>query len=814
MRPLRLDVEGFGTFRDPVTLDFSDSDYFALVGATGSGKTTVIDALCFALYGAAPRWPRRDQVSLAMAPSTAHTRVSLIFENAGHRYAAVRVLARAAQGRVSTKQSRLVELTPDAALDGHLGDVLDAEITALADSPDGMTKAVESLLGLSWDHFIQCVVLPQGGFARFLHSPKSERQDLLVSLLGLSVYSRVGQRANQLAKEAAIRAQTLGAEAQKYADATEEAEETARARAGELTRLQAELPIVLTPWLAADKATAAIAAETRRMSDLRDALATVAAPQDLGELAVKRTAAVSELAEAMAMTERKEADEAQAEKAAEDAGDPATWRHLVELHSRAASLATDIITTEAQLATATEALETARAANAAAATDEATAAAQLEAVRNAHRADDLAHLLVAGEDCPVCLQRVQTVPQRPRHKGIAEAEATLSGARSRASTLAKELVATEREHGKAEDSAKRLRSELDLVLAKLDNQPSVVEAARRLEVATAACAEVMVARKAARAARDAQRKAGQAVKDLDSRWAQAGRALGELRDRFAEQRPPALTGDHATDWDSFMVWVRESREDLSKRLEAQASEAKQAEQVAAERRRDVMRLLTAGGISVPASVTEVSVSTAVGNALTASQMAVERVRERRAEAKRLVAAITEAERSERLHKDLGLLLNARNFERWMVEEALQSMIIEASQTLNELSNGQFELTVDAKQDLMVVDHNDASSQRPVQTLSGGETFQASLALALALSSQIAALSLRGGQLDTILLDEGFGTLDASTLDVVASTLEQLSGGGERTVGLVTHVAALADRVPVRFQVTREGSRSRVEKVWS
>src|SRR5262245_48446606 len=107
MRPLRLDMEGFGTFRDADTIDFSDTDFFALVGATGSGKTTVIDAICFALYGSAPRWPRKNQVSLALAPSTSHTRVTLVFDVAGKTYAAVRVLARAARGAVSTKQSRL-----------------------------------------------------------------------------------------------------------------------------------------------------------------------------------------------------------------------------------------------------------------------------------------------------------------------------------------------------------------------------------------------------------------------------------------------------------------------------------------------------------------------------------------------------------------------------------------------------------------------------------------------------------------------------------------------------------------------------------
>ena len=87
-------------------------------------------------------------------------------------------------------------------------------------------------------------------------------------------------------------------------------------------------------------------------------------------------------------------------------------------------------------------------------------------------------------------------------------------------------------------------------------------------------------------------------------------------------------------------------------------------------------------------------------------------------------------------------------------------------------------------------------------MSGGETFQASLALALALSSQISALAAAGAaRLDSIFLDEGFGTLDAETLEVVATTLEALAQG-DRMVGVVTHVAELAERVPVRFRVAR------------
>lgn len=59
--------------------------------------------------------------------------------------------------------------------------------------------------------------------------------------------------------------------------------------------------------------------------------------------------------------------------------------------------------------------------------------------------------------------------------------------------------------------------------------------------------------------------------------------------------------------------------------------------------------------------------------------------------------------------------------------------------------------------------------------------------------------------------EGFGTLDEDTLDVVASTLENLASSGSRMVGVITHVAALAERIPVRFGVTRDGSGSHVQR---
>ena len=99
----------------------------------------------------------------------------------------------------------------------------------------------------------------------------------------------------------------------------------------------------------------------------------------------------------------------------------------------------------------------------------------------------------------------------------------------------------------------------------------------------------------------------------------------------------------------------------------------------------------------------------------------------------------------------------------------------------------------------------------MRPLSGGETSQASLALALARSSQMSTLAAAGAaRLDSIFLDEGFGTLDPETLEVVAATLETLAQG-QRMVGVITHVAALAERVPVRFVVSRNARTSTVTR---
>jgi exonuclease SbcC len=95
--------------------------------------------------------------------------------------------------------------------------------------------------------------------------------------------------------------------------------------------------------------------------------------------------------------------------------------------------------------------------------------------------------------------------------------------------------------------------------------------------------------------------------------------------------------------------------------------------------------------------------------------------------------------------------------------------------------------------------------RPAKTLSGGESFLASLALALGLADVVAA-EAGGRQLDTLFIDEGFGSLDPDALDLVMATMDELRAGG-RVVGVVSHLDELRLRIPRQIRVDRTPQRS-------
>ena len=293
MRPIVLELDGFASFREPARIDFTDAEFFALVGPTGSGKSTVIDAMTFALYGSVPRWGRKGMVSLALAPTTTRGTVKLVFEVEGQRYVVARELRRIGS-QVSQRAASLERLADPCGLGGSG----EPPTAVLAGDLAGVADAVERLLGLTYDDFCQCVVLPQGQFANFLHAKASDRQEILLRLLGAEHYKQMMIRANQRASEAAKQAETLNETLAGFGDATQGAQDAAAAAEAALGRLSDRVAAVTPRIHAADQGLSAAETELEGLEADRAALADVRIPDDVATLDADLAGARAALAEA------------------------------------------------------------------------------------------------------------------------------------------------------------------------------------------------------------------------------------------------------------------------------------------------------------------------------------------------------------------------------------------------------------------------------------------------------------------------------------------------------------------------------------
>jgi DNA repair protein SbcC/Rad50 len=154
------------------------------------------------------------------------------------------------------------------------------------------------------------------------------------------------------------------------------------------------------------------------------------------------------------------------------------------------------------------------------------------------------------------------------------------------------------------------------------------------------------------------------------------------------------------------------------------------------------------------------------------------------------------------YRQLALDLRGNEFQDFLLNQMQSKLAARASHIIREVTEKRYDLRlIDSEYHVFDAWSGETRSSK---TLSGGETFIASLALALALSDLLAGNKALGA----LFLDEGFGTLDSETLESVAEVLEHLSSEG-RMVGLITHVQALAERLPARLVVTKSSDGSTV-----
>jgi exonuclease SbcC len=792
MRPDRLELAGFGAFVAPTAVDFGGVDLFALTGPTGSGKTTVLDAVCFALYGSIPRYDDRRLVAPVISQGRAEARVRLDFHVGEEACTAVRVVRRTTKG-ATTKEARL-----------------ERNGAVVAGNEKEVSAAVEALLGLSFEHFTTCVVLPQGEFARFLHDKPERRQDLLVNLLDLRVYERMGELARSRAAAARATAQVQTARLESLAAATPEAQAAAARRvtdlAGLLAGIDAALPEIEALTVQRDEAQAE--ADTAAVdADRLEAIAVPAGVDDLGDALVAAAAAldtaVAEEAAAQAGVKAAEAAVAAlpARSALEGvAADHGTRADLAEQRARGAPVLAERVEEEAR---ATEAV-------AAALRHHADATARLDAARLDHLSHAVRVDIVAGEPCPVCLQIVQTIPDVAAPADLEDAGAEQSSAETALEHARKAEADARHERVRVEEKLTSVDARIAEIDERLAGAPPLDEVQRLLGELSAADDQVGRAKAADTAARK-QRAAAQAKVDGLNAQEQAARLdFDRARDALAGLSPPPRRGGSvAAHWAALAAWA--AAEAPARRALAASAASRATELDGARTAR--LRSLAEACAALDVSVERGALRDAVVDARTRAEADERAIAKDLSEAAELREEIARLDREQQLTGAMASHLSARGFEKWLLDEALGVLVDGGTDLLLELSGGQYSLELDDKRAaFLVVDHRNADERRLARSLSGGETFLASLALALALADQLALLAARGGaRLDSMFLDEGFGTLDPGTLDTVAAAIEALGSRG-RMVGVVTHVAELAERMPVRFEVTKGAGSASIERV--
>ncbi len=808
MRPLRLELEGFTSFVERQTVDFSGLDLFAVTGPTGAGKSSLVDALVFALYGQVPRVG--DDYKQLISHGADRLSVLLEFEVGGERYR----LARTARRAGASKQ-RLERLEGD-------------EARPLADKAREIRTRIERILGLDYDGFTRAVVLPQGQFDEFLKGEPKERRKILVSLLNLGIYDAVQKLANQKGRDARQESGFLAEQLERdFAEATPETLETRR---DELA--------------AAEEGAAAVGQALAALEQGLDLAGTIRTARRQREALVRDVAAeekrLRQAEEVLTRGDEARAGLESAVKALSDGMDglgfdpdrhtrlvlaKPTAEQLVGLRQRGGRVAQERAVRQEALATARKALAAAEAAVPRAEEGRAEAEAVLEAAREAreqthrqHAAVALRRELRAGEPCPVCEQKVPEVPQGRApalDAATKRVESAERAARAAIATAEKARLALQRAAGERAGAEKDL-AQLEERARELASQAGTLEERLR----EAGFGDDDLGEAAGLVARIAS--------DLDGlERARAERTRLEAARGELERKRVALEKD--------LAGASGQREAARARLEEMASRRAEVEGLVEQSLPPLLSLAAAGdweGLEAPgAGRDEVDVLEALRTVRQdESRDLAARVGRLKGEVERIGRKIERAaelrERKQGLDATAALLktladhLRANELVAWIQEEALGRLAEDGSRHLEGLSQGRYALQLGAgevapegaraEQDFFVVDHWNADGVRSVKTLSGGETFLASLALALALAESLARLSAGGRAveaLESLFLDEGFGALDGETLDTVVAALDALHGG-QRLVGIVTHVRELAERMPARLEVRRSGRSAR------
>lgn len=796
MRPLRLELEGLTSFADRTVIDFTELQLFAITGPTGAGKSSLIDAMLLALFGKAPRIGR--EYGQLISHGMDQLSVLLEFEARGGRYRVARRIKLKGAGDI-----RLERLTATG-------------VESIAGKAREVEAAITDILGIDYEACIRSVVLPQGQFDQFLKGDRKDRRGILVDLLGLSLYERMarvaGERQRDLQARAAAAAQRLQ---QDFADATAERLQQLQQDQQATAATQRQLGLEAEQLAAAADAALQLRQARQRAQETAKELTQLRRDHDAAAEAVE---AAQRRSDSFASDRR-----ALEQQASELAFDPARSLQLAsalpllaQLQRQAAALpaaddeaartAAAVTKAEQELARAEAALPQLHATVDERMAEVAEAEAALARQQLADAALHLRAQLHDGDACPVCAQTIAKVP--------AATPTAVPGAKAALDAARKDLQAAERLRDDTARTGKQKHKELGEL-----RRTAELAAARRDD------AQVQLRQLQSSLQDLGIAVAADAAADLHTRLAAEQTQLQQSAARHAELQAQLARLLEAHGQRQQQLAAAAARlELLQRQLQQQQTAAAAADTAATAAQQTFAAALAATGAALE------PLRQGVDEAAQLQQRQQQNARQRdlanhRAgqqaqQQEQLQAAIAAAARlrqqGEQLAADAALarslaqMLHGDRFLDFVQEAAMQLLTEDGARHLLQLSHGRYSLHYDGN-DFRVADHWNADRERSVKTLSGGETFLASLALALGLAERIVGMSAQhggGASLECLFVDEGFGALDGESLEAAVQALEMLQGGN-RMVGVVTHLPQLAERLPARLSVETDAGKARV-----
>lgn len=919
MRPITLTVSAFGPYAAKTEIDFSklgSSGLYLITGDTGAGKTTVFDAIVYALYGKTGSDDRKPEMlrSKYAEPGT-QTYVLLEFQCGDKTYRIKRnpeYLRPKKSGEGNTRESAGVELIlPDGAV-----------ITVRSEADE----KIRDIIGLDRSQFMQIAMIAQGEFKKLLLAGTDERKKIFRQIFNTSHYDALQRKlkdeflkakrqlddANKsvcqyiggvICPEDSRYFLTLEKAKRKEAPLTEataaleeinrDDSEALEQLAGSLKALDKKLEAVNTDLGKAEEnrrtkekfktVTDRIDEETEKLKPTKEQLDKAQKDCEevdtlrgrIGELKakmpdyerfetqsavlktteadiIKLNAHISSLGETI-QAAQKSIEALKAEKTSLDGADAEKLK--AETEQQAASVKMTALQRlqkqigglrDEEKAYAAEQQTCGEAIRAAQETQQAYN--EMHAAFLREQAGVLAEALQPGAPCPVCGSTEHPSPARkstdaPDEASLKKAKQTADTARIKAESLSaacaghRGRIDSQRASVAEQLKENGIDAEIDEASDILaDNISALQEQTTSLKLQIAAQNKRIERRKALDSLiPDSEEKRKAHQDDLTD----SEKKLSALTAKKEE-----LTNHLEAIKSSLRFETKQAAQEHLNDLESRIAALKTALEDAREkhnRQKDIVEQLTGQRIQLEAQIAEaVEIDeeklTAQKAELTARKMEIsdrrEEVSNRYASNKKTLDNIRErmktieqAEQRYQLTKAMSDTANGEisgkdkiTLEAYIQTTYFDRVIARANTRLMVISDGRYEMKrrteaasrkTQSGLDIDVIDHYNGS-ERPVNTLSGGESFKASLSLALGLSDEVQSAA-GGVRLDTMFVDEGFGTLDDESLKSAVTALVSLSEGN-RLVGIISHVSELKERIDKQIVIKKSRIGSSVEIV--